>query len=320
MNSLMPQVLLAMLVFGAGCLAFMGLAPLFANKVDLRHRLAGTPAVAVAKRASLRNDAAPSIWSRLVRSIEQRGVSLVDDKSGPMAEKLIQAGFLQPHAPRLFMLVRTGLTLLLPIIGGAVMLSSPDVKPMKLYMVIAGLAVLGLKAPGMYIGSRVASRAKEVLNGFPDTLDLILVCVEAGLGIDACFNRVGHEVRRSHPLLAEQFATVALELRAGRSREEALKGLVRRTGVPEIGSFVTLIIQSDKLGSSIAQALKCYAIEMREGRKMRAEEKAHRLPVLISIPLVAFMLPTMIAVLILPGAIMVRRDLLPSMAAVNQAP
>ena len=87
---------------------------------------------------------------------------------------------------------------------------------------------------------------------------------------------------------------------------------------PEIGSFVTLVIQSDRLGSSISQALKCYAIEMRESRKMRAEEKAHRLPVLISIPLVAFMLPTMIAVLILPGAIMIKRDMLPSMAAAGK--
>ena len=315
MSPLVSQALLVVTVFAAGCLLFLGLAPLFANKVDLRHRLAGTTAPAVAPRMSLRVDQGPSFWVRLIRGVEKRGVSLADSKPGVYSEKLVQAGFVQPHAPRLYMLVRTALTLVLPVIGATVLLLTSEPTPMKLYMFVGGLAVTGLYLPGFFIGSRASSRAKAVLNGFPDTLDLMLVCVEAGLGIDACFTRVGQEVRRSHPLLADQFAVVALELRAGRSREDALKGLVRRTGVPEIGSFVTLIIQSDKLGSSIAQALKCYAIEMREARKMRAEEKAHRLPVLISIPLVAFMLPTMLAVLILPGAILVKRDLLPSFAA-----
>ncbi|TRW17306.1 type II secretion system F family protein [Glacieibacterium frigidum] len=318
MTGLAGQLLVLALVFTTGCLTFMALAPLFAQRVDLRHRLAGTVAAPPTPRTSLRVDATRSFWSRVVHAVEARGVTLTDAKSGPMAEQLVQAGFLQPHAPRVYMLARVGLTLLLPILGAAWMLTDAKVQPLKLYLVIGGLAVAGLYAPGIYVGNRVKSRAKAILNGFPDTLDLMLVCVEAGLGIDACFTRVGQEVRRSHPLLAAQFALVALELRAGRSRADALRGLVRRTGVPEIGSFVTLVIQSDRLGSSIGQALKCYAIEMRESRKMRAEEKAHRLPVLISIPLVAFMLPTMIAVLILPGAIMIKRDMLPSMAAAGR--
>lgn len=312
------QLLVLALVFTTGCLTFMALAPLFAHRVDLRHRLAGTVAEPPAPRTSLRVDATRSFWSRVVHAVEARGVTLTDAKSGPVAERLVQAGFLQPHAPRVYMLARVGLTLLLPILGAAWMLTDAQVQPLKLYLVIGGLAVAGLYAPGFYVGNRVKSRAKAILNGFPDTLDLMLVCVEAGLGIDACFTRVGHEVKRSHPLLAAQFAAVALELRAGRSRADALRGLVHRTGVPEIGSFVTLVIQSDRLGSSISQALKCYAIEMRESRKMRAEEKAHRLPVLISIPLVAFMLPTMIAVLILPGAILIKRDMLPSLAAASK--
>ncbi len=303
------------LVFVAGCLAFLGVAPLFAHRVDLRHRLAGTTAPVATARTSLRNDSGLSFWWRVIGAIERRGVSLADDRPGPQTAKLIQAGFVQPHAPRLFMLARVTLTLALPTLAAILLLLGGTTTPLKLYMILAGLAVFGLYAPGLYVGQRAAGRSKAILNGFPDTLDLMLVCVEAGLGIDACFTRVGQEVHRSHPLLAEQFALVALELRAGRSREDSLKGLVRRTGVSEIGSFVTLIIQSDKLGSSISQALKCYAIEMREGRKMRAEERAHRLPVLISIPLVAFMLPTMLAVLILPGAIIVKRDLLPSLAS-----
>ena len=142
----------------------------------------------------------------------------------------------------------------------------------------------------------------------------MLVCLEAGLGIDAAFSRVGAEITSSHPLLAKLFGQVSLELRAGRSREAALRLLAKKSGVPEITAFTTLIIQSDKLGASVASALRIYAAEMREQRRMRAEEKAHRIPVLLSIPLVCFMLPTMVAVLMLPAAIGMKNQ----MATVEQ--
>ena len=164
------------------------------------------------------------------------------------------------------------------------------------------------------MSSRADTRAKEILNGFPDTLDLLLVCLEAGLGIDAAFSRVGSEIVGSHPLLAKLFGQVSLELRAGRSREDALRLLARKSGVSEITAFTTLIIQSDRLGASVAQALRIYAAELREQRRMRAEEKAHRIPVLLSIPLVCFMLPTMIAVLMLPAGINMKNQ----MASVDQ--
>jgi tight adherence protein C len=141
----------------------------------------------------------------------------------------------------------------------------------------------------------------------------MLVCVEAGLGLESAFSRVGMEITTSHPLLAEQFGAVVLELRAGRSREDALRRMADRAGVDEIRAFSTLLIQSTKLGSSLAQTLRIYAAEMREKRRMRAEEKAHRLPVLISIPLVACMLPVMIGVLMLPAAIRVVRTLVPAL-------
>ena len=141
----------------------------------------------------------------------------------------------------------------------------------------------------------------------------MLVCVEAGLGLEAAFARVGMEMTTSHPLLAEQFGAVVLELRAGRSHEDALRRMADRAGADDIRAFATLLIQSTKLGSSIAQTLRIYASEMREKRRMRAEEKAHRLPVLISIPLVACMLPTMIGVLMLPAAIRVVRAILPAL-------
>jgi tight adherence protein C len=175
-------------------------------------------------------------------------------------------------------------------------------------------AILGMYAPVVYVRFKAGSRQQELINGFPDALDLMLVCVEAGLGLEAAFSRVGMEITRSHPLLAEQLGAVVLELRAGRTREDALRRMADRAGVDEIRAFATLLIQSTKLGSSIGQTLRIYAAEMREKRRMRAEEKAHRLPVLLSIPLVACMLPVMIGVLMLPAVIRTVRVLLPALA------
>ncbi|HET9429138.1 MAG TPA: type II secretion system F family protein, partial [Allosphingosinicella sp.] len=172
----------------------------------------------------------------------------------------------------------------------------------------------GLYLPTVWISARADRRQQEVLNGLPDALDLMLVCVEAGLGLEAAFDRVGREMVKSHPLIADLIGTVVMELRAGRSREDAMRRMADRAGVDEIRSFATLIIQSGKLGSSIAQTLRIYAAEMREKRQMRAEEKAHRLPVLISLPLVGCMLPAMVGVLMLPAAIRLVRILLPAMA------
>ena len=137
--------------------------------------------------------------------------------------------------------------------------------------------------------------------------------IEAGLGLEAALNRVGREMALSHPLVSKMLTTATLQLRAGASRETALRKMADTARVDEILSFATLLIQSDKLGTSIATTLRVYASEMRERRKMRAEEKAHRIPVLISIPLVTCMLPVMIGVLMLPAAIRVIRQLLPAM-------
>jgi tight adherence protein C len=140
-----------------------------------------------------------------------------------------------------------------------------------------------------------------------------LVCVEAGLGMEAAFDRVGREMVDSHPLVSQLLSMVTLELRAGSTREEALRNMADRAQVDEIRSFSTLLIQSDKLGSSVGETLRVYATEMRERRRMRAEEKAHRLPVLLSVPLVAFMLPVMIGVLMLPAVIRVIREVVPNL-------
>jgi tight adherence protein C len=293
------------LLFVSVVLIVMAVAPYFSRRTDLVSRLSGpVPAQSGTPQSNLRTDQTASLWAKLVTEIERRGLSLNDTRGDVLAEKLMLAGYDQEWAPRAFVLIRTVLTLVLPLLLlGFIALTGAWPTPMRLYTTLAIGATVGLYLPNMILNSKSAGRRQEILNGFPDTLDLMLVCVEAGLGIDAAFSRVGTEIVSSHPLLANLFANVALELRAGKSREMALRTLARRTAIPEIAAFTTLIIQSDKLGASIATALKVYASEMREARRMRAEEKAHRIPVLLSIPLVLFLLPSMLSVLALPPII-----------------
>ena len=280
------------------------------SQADMRQRLStattGRPA---ANEPSLLSDTSRSPWARLVQAVERRGVSLTDSKAEGLAERLMLAGYDEPYAVRAFVLIKTGLIVGLPLLAYIVMALTMTPSAVKMYIIIAGAATVGMYVPNMIVSSKATERGKEILNGFPDALDLMLVCVDAGLGIDASLSRVGSEITQSHPLLAELLATASLELRAGRTRDVALRNLARRTGLPELVAFVTLLNQSAKLGSSVGQALKIYGAEMREGRRMRAEEKAARLPVLLSIPLVAFLLPTMVAVLLLPAAINVHANL-----------
>lgn len=317
-----PSLRWAMLLilFVAVALASYAIVALVGDRGSLNERLAGSgPAQPQAGNipapGSIRADVTHGRWVTLVGAIEKSGIPLVDSKDETLRTKLVAAGYSSPVAPRTYSLIRLALVIGLPLLV-FLLLAVTGQRPgaIKLYFEAIVAAAIGLYFPVLYIRAKASSRQQDIVNGFPDALDLMLVCVEAGLGLEAAFSRVGMEMTRSHPLLAEQLGAVVLELRAGRSREDALRRMADRAGVDEIRAFATLLIQSTKLGSSIGQTLRIYATEMREKRRMRAEEKAHRLPVLLSIPLVACMLPVMIGVLMLPAVIRVVRTLLPAMA------
>ena len=259
--------------------------------------------------------AADSGWAKTVERLERFGLDLTDSKSDELRRKMIAAGFDSPAAPKIFTLVRLIAIFVLPSIYVLSATSGAEpITPLKLYLMGGGLAIAGLYLPNLFITAKADRRREEIVHGFPDCLDLLLVCVEAGLGIESAMDRVGREMIDAHPLVSRMLISTTLQLRAGASREAALRSMGESSGVDEIKSFATLLIQSDKLGTSIATTLRVYAAEMREKRRMRAEEKAHRLPVLISIPLVACMLPVMIGVLMLPAVIRVVRQLSPALA------
>jgi tight adherence protein C len=310
------RLLLLCVLFAVVALGGYFVAQVIGARQAARSRLLGVPAASsgTPTLGSLRAERVESAWLKLVNGIERGGLSLVDTKDVALRQRMIAAGYTAPYAPRVYTLIRLVLVFALPLLVLTLFWmrgSTPSM--MKLYLMLVIAAAMGLYLPNLFVRAKADRRQQALINAFPDALDLMLVCVEAGLGLEAAFSRVGMEMTSSHPLLAEQFGSVVLELRAGRSVDDALRRMADRAGADDIRAFATLLIQSTKLGSSISQTLRTYAAEMREKRRMRAEEKAHRLPVLISIPLVACMLPTMIGVLMLPAAIRVMRAVMPAL-------
>lgn len=242
--------------------------------------------------------------------------SLKDKEDRTKLDKALRdAGFESPSAPALFFVVRFGLAIALPF--AFLIAQTMNAKPMtgvSLIFVALFLCGVGLIAPQAVIDRIGGARRTKLEQEFPDALDLMVVCVEAGLGIEAAFVRVGEEVVHSHPRISQEFEKVSQELRAGRTRAEALRNLGNRTGVPAVTSFATLLIQTDALGTSVGQTLRIYSQEMRETRFLKAEEKAMRIPVLMTVPLVACILPVIITALLLPAIIDVIRVLMPALA------
>ena len=312
------RIVMLAALFVIVALVAMAILSVVSRRANMRvklQQLREVPLLANQTQVSLRSGVAESAWARIAQAVEAAGLDLSDTNDARLSKRMRAAGFMSPTAPRVFTLTRLSLLIVLPL--AYVVLSYSGGEPpsfLKLYLVGAGLALLGLYLPNIFVQAKADRRSEEIVHGFPDCLDLLLVCVESGLGIEAAMDRVGREMAISHPLVAQLLSVTTLQLRAGSSREDAFRKLAETASVDDIRSFTTLIIQSDKLGTSISTTLRVYSSEMREKRRMRAEEKAHRLPVLISIPLVVCMLPVMIGVLMLPATVRVVREILPIMS------
>jgi tight adherence protein C len=242
--------------------------------------------------------------------------SLKDPKDNTKLRRdLFMAGFEGPAAPVIYFVVRISMAIGLPIAFLLAQALLP--KPMTglpLIFGALGLCGLSLVLPRAFVDNRANGRREKLEHEFPDALDLLVVCVEAGLGLEAAFVRVGQEINESHPRMAEAFDRVSQELRAGRSRIDALRSMSDRVDVDAVKSFVALLIQTDALGTSIGQTLRTYSNETRANRFLKAEEKAMRIPVLMTMPLVACILPVIIVALLLPPIIDVIRTLAPALA------
>jgi tight adherence protein C len=229
--------------------------------------------------------------------------------------RFMNAGYRNALAPVLFFSAKTFLTFALPSLF--VLYSEMVVthfKPNVFLLLVVGLAAFGYFLPNAFLAKRIAYRQREIFESFPDALDLIIVCVEAGLGLDAALARVGEEMHLRSPVLGEELHLINLELRAGGSRERALRNLALRTGVEDIDTLVAMLVQSDRFGTSVADSLRVHADSLRTKRRLRAEEAAAKIATKLLFPLMFFIFPSMLVVLLGPAFISINHVLLPTMS------
>lgn len=231
-----------------------------------------------------------------------------------MRKNLLKCGYRRENASVIFF----GLKVFFAILMAAsfLLFKLLAMKPIpQLYFIffLVLMATAGFYLPDIFLHLKTNARKRRLLENFPDALDLMVVCVEAGMGLDSAINRVGEEMKLSNKVVSEEFRLLSLELRAGKVRKDALKNLALRTDLEDINSLVTLLIQTDKFGTRVAQALRVYADSMRTKRCQRAEEIASKLPVKLVFPLVLFIFPSLFVVILGPAAIRIFRILLPTL-------
>ena len=217
---------------------------------------------------------------------------------------MLRAGYNGKNAVRMFHAVQFLLAIIF-LVGGLIV---AFVKSLSQEMTAVDILLhsllpcaIGYYIPRYWVNKRVNQRQTEIIQGFPDALDLMLVCVEAGQSLDQSIIRVGKESRAGYPALADEFDMVAQEVKAGKERISVLKDMAERVGVPDVASFVTTIIQSATFGTSVADALRVYSADMRDKRIMRAEEKANMLPTKLTLGTMLFTVPPLLVILIGPS-------------------
>ncbi|MGL5116823.1 MAG: type II secretion system F family protein [Beijerinckiaceae bacterium] len=222
-----------------------------------------------------------------------------------LRKQLIQAGFYSANAPTVFMTIRLALAIGLGALGFAIAIALDD-HATDLYMKMLVGAGLGYFGPIFGLGQIVSMRQEEHRMGFPDFLDLMVVCCEAGLSMEGAINRVCREMADAYPSLSANLYFATLEVRAGRTVNDALSNMADRLGIPEARTFATLLQQSSELGSSLVDSLKIYSDDMRNKRMMRAEEKANQLPSKMTIPMMLFIFPIIFIILLFPAYMQIK--------------
>lgn len=218
--------------------------------------------------------------------------------------KMLRAGYRGKNSVRTFHFAQFAMGigfLVLGMIYAMILSSQGDVSTQKMIMCTIGPGAVGYYLPQYWVQRRAQSRQNEIISGFPDALDMMLVCVEAGQSLDQSIIRVAKESAAGYPALGEEFEMVAHEVKAGKERVMVLKDMSDRIGISDVSSFVTTLVQSATFGTSVAEALRVYSAEMRDKRVMRAEEKANKLPTKLTLGTMLFTLPPLLIILIGPS-------------------
>jgi tight adherence protein C len=218
--------------------------------------------------------------------------------------RMLRAGYTSKNAVRMYHAMQFILAITFLLFGTVLAIIRSiqgELSTNSMLMLTLLPCAVGYFLPKYWVDKRLEKRRNEIIEGFPDALDLMLVCVEAGQSLDQSIIRVGRESRAGYPALAEEFDMVAQEVKAGKERIAVLKDMAERVGVPDVASFVTTLIQSSTFGTSIADALRVYSADMRDKRIMRAEEKANMLPTKLTLGTMLFTVPPLLVILIGPS-------------------
>ena len=292
--------------------------PLKRRIEELSMPLAGAAAGVSAGAGSLEGTA-DSKWGQKIAEVSERVAKLSQPKDddwdrSAVRLRFMHAGFRGKAAPAYFFAAKTLLALALPAISLAI--AAPRFSAghtLDALFILLAASALGFYAPNVVLSQLTTRRQRAIVEALPDAVDLMTVCVEAGLGLDAAMLRVTEELGSKSPTLTTELELVLLELRAGAGREKALRNLAARTGVEDIDTLTTMLIQADRFGTSIGDSLRVYTDSMRTRRRMKAEEQAAKIALKLLFPLIFFIFPTLIVVLVGPAAIQIYRQLLPTM-------
>ena len=251
-------------------------------------------------------DRKPTLLLKLIAQLG--GFMPARDGTDAMRTGLVRAGFRRSDAPMVFLGSKVITAVALPLAWVA--FGSFTGRPIGNVMLISVvLAFVGFYVPTIFIAVRQNQRHAEILSALPDALDLMVVCVEAGLGLGAALQRVGVEIRLASHQLSDELALVNSEMQTGVSRTDSLRNLAERTGVEDIYSLVAMLIQTDKLGTSVAQSLRAHADSMRTRRRQRAEQMARKASIKLAFPLVFLIFPALLAIILGPAGIQLLKAL-----------
>lgn len=298
-TSLVPVAML-MLVAGVFAVAWpMVVAK--GDRNDVKRRLKVDAPVA-AKPEPVPKKNANVVREKAVKRAQEFYAKSDPENVARLRMKLIQAGYMEPRAVGMFFLVRFA-----ALVGAATgafvvnhWMASPDATMTSRWAFVTLSGVAGYFLPGLVLTQKVREKMREYRNGFPDFMDLMIVCSDAGMSMEAGIERVSKELAKTYPALSQNLQLVSLELRAGRSLDDALKALAERLSLDEVRSFATLLQQSKELGTSLSGALRVFSDEMRHKRMSLAEEKAHALPAKMSVPVTVCILPVVLMIAIIP--------------------
>jgi tight adherence protein C len=302
-------------LIGIALVAVAGLAALRDNSDDPMSKLKDQVSVSQKSSAEASAKSLRRKESKGIAGLEKYAKFLEPDNEKELTaarQRMIQAGYHGRHAVRDFQALQFILAIGLLLTSLLVVfVLTPDTfesTPMRAAALILPM-LIGYYGPRRWIESRVEARKEEIMSGFPDALDMMLICVEAGQSLDQSIQRVATEIGATYPALGEELSTVSEQVKAGRERSEVLKDLAKRCDISDITSFTTVMIQAATYGTSIMDALRVFAAEMRDKRIMRAEEKANILPTKMTLGTMMFTVPPLLIILIGPSVVGIMTEL-----------